>query len=230
MPIVSILNTKGGVGKTTISVNLTRYFTKELGLKTLLVDSDAQGSAFNWHEKSNGDLVDLVGLDRPTLDKDVIKFKNVYDWIFIDGSPQVSKMAISAINCSDIVLVPVQPSPYDIWASEDVITFIKDKIRLKVPLKPFLLISRAILNTNLDKNVETELEKYELPIMRSKTSQRVIYAETAAIGSTVVDQQCKAFYEIQDISKELLSIHLNTWHSTYKGDENGFDKIAISEA
>jgi len=75
--IVAILNQKGGSGKTTISVNLARALQKE-NQKILLVDSDPQGSTRDWHEAGNGNLLNVVGIDRPTLDKDIKTFKG-YD-------------------------------------------------------------------------------------------------------------------------------------------------------
>ena len=111
----AILNQKGGAGKTTISVNLAMAL-QQSGQRVLLVDSDPQGSARDWHAAGNGSLLTVIGLDRPTLDKD-IKALNGYNKILIDGAPQLAEMAVSPIKCADIVLIPVQPSPYDIWAA-----------------------------------------------------------------------------------------------------------------
>ena len=70
----------------------------------------------DWHSASEGSFVPVVGLDRPTLDKDLPAISGGYDWIVIDGAPQLRDMAVSAIKAADVVLIPVQPSPYDIWA------------------------------------------------------------------------------------------------------------------
>ena len=83
--IISILNQKGGSGKTTLAVNLARYFTLQKE-KTILIDSDPQGSARDWHTNSDGELLEVIGLDRPTIDKDINKFKMLYDWIIVDGA------------------------------------------------------------------------------------------------------------------------------------------------
>ena len=112
--IISILNQKGGTGKTTLAVNMARAYTKR-SFKTLLVDSDSQGSALRWHEESGGDLIDLTCLPVTTLDKDVVKFKDRYERIIIDGIPRVSPLTICAIKAANVVLIPVQPSTYDIW-------------------------------------------------------------------------------------------------------------------
>lgn len=202
--IVAILNQKGGAGKTTISTNLARAFQQH-GEKVLLVDSDPQGSARDWHAAGDGNLLTVIGLDRPTLNKD-IKALNDYDWIFIDGAPQLAEMAVSAIKCADIVLIPVQPSPYDIWAAEELVEVIKTRQQIaNGKPKTAFVISRQITHTNLGKEVRDTLNGYELPVFQTGTFQRIIYAKTAATGSTVLDAdpQSEAANEIRKIADEL---------------------------
>ena len=203
--IVSVLNQKGGVGKTTLSVNLSRYFQAISKGRVLLVDSDPQGSARSWHEKSNGEMLNIVALDRPTLAKDVLKLNDLYEWIIIDGVPQVSTMTIAAIKCSDVVLIPVQPSPYDLWASADTIRFVKDyQDSCGGKPKAALVVSRKIVNTKIGRDVTEELKKFELPIFENGTCQRIAYAESASIGETVLESyNLEAKKEIEEIAKEL---------------------------
>ncbi len=203
--IVSILNQKGGAGKTTISVNLSRGLKKD-GETVLLVDSDPQGSARDWHAAGNGELITVIGLDRHTLDKDIQAVSNGYDWIIIDGAPQLEKMAISAIKCSDIILIPVQPSPYDIWATEDLVDVIKARQQVTNGFpKAAFIISRQITNTTLGKEIRDVLTGYGLPVFSSGTFQRIIYAKTATNGSTVLDDEPngEATNEIKKLISEL---------------------------
>ena len=125
MKIIAILNQKGGVGKTTLATNIVckLHLDRE---KVLLIDSDPQGSARDWHAAGNSDIP-VIGLDRPTLDKDITKIANQFDWVLIDGAPQLTDMAISSIKCADLIIIPVQPSPYDIWASEALVDIIKQR-------------------------------------------------------------------------------------------------------
>ena len=115
--IIAVLNQKGGAGKTTLSTNLARALQLG-GDKVLLVDSDPQGSARDWNAAGNGELLPVIGLDRPTLAKDIQAIRDNQDWIIIDGAPQIAELAVAAIKCADLILIPVQPSPYDVWVLE----------------------------------------------------------------------------------------------------------------
>lgn len=204
--ILSVLNQKGGTGKTTLSVNLARAYTK-LGIKCLLVDSDSQGSAQRWHERSGGDLIDMTCISINTLDKDVLKYVTNYDRIIIDGIPRISPLTICSIKCADLIIIPVQPSPYDIWATEDLVRSVMDKISMSEgKTQAGFVISRKITGTNLSKDVEKELNKLELPVFKNSTSQRVAYATSVDKGLTVLDGEyygTEACKEIEKIIEEI---------------------------
>jgi chromosome partitioning protein len=204
--IISLLQEKGGAGKTTIVINVAKAF-KDLGYKVLLVDSDPQGSARDWHTSNDGDVLDVIGLDRPTLDKDISRFRREYDFIFIDGAPHLSTMAAKTIICSDVTLIPVQPSPYDVWASKSLVDLIKQRQEITDGKpKAAFIISRQITQTNIGKEVREVLEEYGLPVLKHGTFQRVVYPETAAIGQTVMNQCNKnpARQEIELLAREIL--------------------------
>ncbi len=203
--IVAVLNQKGGAGKTTIATNLAHALQMD-GHKVLLVDSDPQGSARDWNAASDGAIVKVVGMDRATLAKDIQSVVDNHDFIIIDGAPQIADLAIAAIKCADMVLIPVQPSPYDIWACEDLVEIIKARQEItNGKPKAAFIISRVIKNTQLGKEIREALEGYGLPVFKNYTTQRVVYAKSAATGSTVLSNDTKedASNEIRAIAKEL---------------------------
>ena len=203
--IIAVLNQKGGAGKTTLSTNLARAL-QLAGDKVLLVDSDPQGSARDWNAAGNGELLPVVGLDRSTLAKDIQAIQDNQDWLIIDGAPQIAELAVAAIKCANVILIPVQPSPYDVWACEDLVEIIKTRQEItNGKPKAAFVISRVIKNTQLSKEIGEALEGYGLPVFKHFTSQRVIYPKSAATGSTVLDADAsgEAAAEIRAIAQEL---------------------------
>lgn len=183
--VISILNQKGGVGKTTIATNLSRGLIIS-GFNTLLIDGDPQGSARDWHEANGAQLVPCVGLDRDTLPVDLGCISMGFDVIVIDGAPQIQKLSLAALRVSDLVLIPVQPSPYDVWATQELVDLIQNhqQVNLGRPEATFV-ISRCIKNTNIGKDVTQALTDFGFPVMESRTSQHVMYPQTAAMGLSV---------------------------------------------
>ncbi len=203
--IISFLSEKGGVGKTTLAINMA-FELQQRGHSVLLVDADPQGSARDWNTKNNGELLNVIGLDRITLDKDISKFKNKYDHIVIDGAPQLKEMIIRAILCSDVVLIPAQPSSLDLWASKHVVDLIQQRQQVTNGLpKAAFVVSREISGTSVGKELRGVLEGYELPVFKSGTFQRIVYSETIADGLTVLHGvNPQATLEVQSIVTELL--------------------------
>lgn len=204
MPVLAIINQKGGSGKTTVATNVA-YALKQDGYRVLLVDADPQGSVRDWNEANGGDLLPVVGLDRETLPKDLRAVSSGYDWIVIDSAGKADRLIAAAVKAADIVLIPVQPSPYDIWACADLVDIIQARQSVaEGKPKAAFLISRAIKNTKLSGEIGVALEEYELPLFEAFTTQRVAYPTTAAVGETVFhDGEGKAKQEIRDITDEL---------------------------
>lgn len=202
MKVIAVLNQKGGSGKTTIATHLARALQK-LDYSVLLVDSDPQGSARDWSAVDEENPVTVIGIDRPTIDRD-LKSVAKKDFIVIDGAPQASDLALSAIKAADFVLIPVQPSPYDIWATSDLVDLVKQRIEVTDgKLQAAFVVSRAIKGTKIGTEISEALLGYELPVLETRITQRVIYPTSAATGTTVLDIEPSS-----DASKEVNSLAL----------------------
>jgi len=204
MQVIAVLNQKGGAGKTTIATHLARALQLD-GSDVLLVDSDPQASARDCAAVREDQPLTVVGIDRPTIDRDL---KNVArkDFVVIDGAPQAADLAVSAIKAAHFVLIPVQPSPYDIWATADLVELVKQRIEVTdgKPQAAFV-VSRAIKGTRIGAEVTEALNGYGLPVLESRITQRVSYPGTAAAGSTVMDAEpdSDAAAEVRALANEI---------------------------
>ena len=206
MYTIAFLSQKGGAGKTTLATCIARQLQLE-GEDVILVDSDPQGSARDWRAATDQDTVLVVGMDRPTLDKDIKMLSNDgKKWIIVDGAPRSEQMTISSIKAADLIVIPVQPSPYDIWAAEDLVSIVKSRQEItNGKPKAAFLISRAIKRTELGKEVVSALEDFGVPVMKAKTTQLVTYPKSASMGLTPMDIESdgNAGREIRAIVREL---------------------------
>lgn len=207
--IIGLLNQKGGVGKTTLAVNLAAALTLRGG-RVLLIDADPQGSALDWAAAREGDpLFAVVGLPRPTVHKEIAVVAQGYDHVVIDGPPRVTDLARSAIMASDVVMIPVQPSPYDIWAADEVVKLIDEARVYKEKLKSVFAVNRKIANTAIGRDVGEALSAYPVPVLRAAITQRVVFAEAVAQGKSIfeIDPNGPAALEMLAVLDELLQEH-----------------------
>lgn len=204
--IVGVLNQKGGVGKTTLSVNLAAALARD-GSRVLLIDADPQGSALDWAAAREGEpLFAVVGLPRATVHREIGTVGKGYDHIIIDGPPRVTDLARSAIMASDVVVIPVQPSPYDVWAADEVVKLIDEARVYKENLKSCFVVNRKIANTAIGRDVRDALSVYPLRVLASSLAQRIVFAEAAAQGRAVdeLDPAGAAAVEVRAVLAELV--------------------------
>lgn len=213
--IISFLNQKGGVGKTTLSINVATCLALKK-FRVLLIDADPQGSSLDWAttRKKEG-LFTVVSITKPIIHKEILKLVQNYDHVIIDGPPRIYDVARSAIVTSDIIIMPVQPSPYDIWAASEVVSLIKE---VSEPLegikniKCAFVINRKIVNTAIGRDVEQALQHYGMSVLQTHICQRISYAETAATGSSVLEEKQKdalAMQEIVNLTDEILTKYID---------------------
>jgi chromosome partitioning protein len=112
------------------------------------VDADPQGSAMAWSSTRESEPpFAVVGMAKPTLHRDLPRLASNYDVVITDGAPRVNDLGRSAILASDLVLIPVQPSPYDVWAAADTVQLIREARQMKESLRAAFVVNRRIART-----------------------------------------------------------------------------------
>ena len=186
--IISFLNQKGGVGKTTLALHVAVALQMQERGRGLVIDADPQGSALDWQaQRAAASPVPVVGMPTPTLHRDAPAIADT-DYLVIDGPPRMDVMAKSAIAASDLVCIPVQPSPLDVWAAREIFDLVDECRVLKPSLIVRFVINRAVQRTVLAAEVESALAEFKtplLPVVRNRTE----YAKAIRTGQTAMETQ-----------------------------------------
>ncbi len=199
MPVISILNQKGGSGKTTIAINLARAYQLQ-GHSVLLVDSDKQGSSRDWQSADENNPIPLLVLDQVSIDRDIKKVVNKYKYIIVDGSPQATEIAVATIRASNFILIPMQPSPFDIWASSNLIELVKQGMTENQNLKAGIVLTRLVKNTKIGNEISQIIHDFELPVLKSNIGQRTCYPYSASLGQTIFDTERASSEPVAEIN------------------------------
>ena len=193
---VAVLNQKGGVGKSTLATNFAAA-AHLLKKRVLLVDLDSQGSSFDWYA-ARQEGSELAGLTVVKADRALsfTRFREIagsYDVVVLDGPPKLGDMTRSAAVAADIVLIPVQPGPFDMWSAGETQKLLEaaDSTRADLdrgPVRRLFVLNRASANTNMSRSAIATLEGAG-EVAKTVIHQRVAFAEAAATGESVLTTQ-----------------------------------------
>jgi chromosome partitioning protein len=207
MRVISVLNQKGGSGKSTLSTNLAASLQRR-GYRVALVDADPQKTASEW--ASRGEDTPPTYEATKDLRKNVPALEESFDIVILDGAPRMTELATDAVYLADLVLIPVQPSGADLWAAEDILDTVRARQKVADEPHAAFVVSRAVTRTNLADTIGDALDSYNADVLDARTGQRVAYTEALGSGQTVLDMGGKAAKEIQNVTDEVLNLLTHT--------------------
>jgi chromosome partitioning protein len=206
--VIGITNLKGGVGKSTITQNLAVSLAHR-GYKVCVLDTDmGQRSSMKWAAQRGDDVpsIPVLGTEADNVIKDAKEHENHYDFVLIDGSPQLELAQVKTLTVSDIVLVPVSPSALDIWSMQQFMAKYEQVKAVKGDgIQGLILLNKFSGRMRLDREVTEALESLGLKVMTTKLADRVVYREAPINGLGVMEMKNeKAIKEITQLTNDVL--------------------------
>ncbi|ECG9331087.1 AAA family ATPase [Salmonella enterica subsp. enterica] len=203
MKVISFLNPKGGSGKTTSAINIATCIARNN--KVAVIDTDPQQSLANWNkaEKANFDVFTI------TSEKDVYTIRKEltdYPYVIIDGAGALSVITAAAVMVSDLVIIPVTPSPLDFSASGAVISVLEAQAYNR-PVECRFLITRKIEQATMLTVLRESISATGIAALRTAITQRQSYVKSVLDGETVFDTNDSAAKgEVEVLTAEILKI------------------------
>ncbi|TAE33173.1 MAG: ParA family protein [Alphaproteobacteria bacterium] len=202
--VITVAQQKGGAGKTTLVVHLAVALMQR-GCRVALIDIDPQGSLGHWHRIRTERMGEgYTGLHFSTLSgwrvgSEVSRLRKNYDVILIDSPPHVETEARTAMRSADLIIVPVQPSPTDLWATKATMDYAKsERVMARI------VMNRMAPQSKIAQAIMDELDG----LCDAKLGNRIVFASALLEGKgvTEVDPKSQASQEIKALTEELLAL------------------------
>ena len=203
--IISFINQKGGVGKTTTAINIAASLTRR-NKKLLFIDADPQGSAMKWHAVENNNTFEIFHHTEPVNKSDIKELSAQYEYMVMDAPPAIGEITKSILAVTDLSIIPLIPSSLDIWACRGTIDMIEEIRAENSKMDVKLLINRKIPGTRVGREARETLNAFNTEVLDSELCQRVAYINAITSGVSVMQYapKSKAADEIEKLCDELV--------------------------
>lgn len=207
--VIAVANQKGGAGKSTVALNLAHFFST--GRRVLLIDADPQGSLVAWRGLRQGlpcPTFTVVSMPVPVLHEEIPKLLTQNEVVIVDCPPRLADVTRSALAASDLCLMPMAPSAFDILSCNDTMKTIKDAQMYNSRLRAFALINRHVVGSTLGVEVGQATSDIGIPTLRTRLGQRVDFVKSLSTGRTVFEYNPdgKAAFELAALGNEILEV------------------------
>ena len=196
MLIISVVHQKGGVGKTTLALNLAYCLAENL--KVGITDTDLQGSISEIEGFLQG--IDLIPLEK-VRNKEPLD----YDVLLIDTPPYLTNKLHDIFLLSDFVVIPTKAGYLDALAVKATIALYKEAQKEKPSLKGGIVLNMIMHNTNLNDEVKEILESYDFPMLKTAITHRVSFARSPMTSGIFNSDDSRAKTEIVNLADEILT-------------------------
>lgn len=198
MAVIALVGNKGGAGKTTLAVNLATTLAR--AGSTVVFDADPQGSVLQWQRiaESNSGLTVIDTAEG--LEETFARTVDRYDHVVIDCPPSVhAPQTHAALKVSHIALIPVQPSPLDLWATVHIEQAVAQARIVNPGLRALLVINQLEPRTRLSRLIHQALAELELPAAETAIRRRAVYRASVLEGKSVLDMGRSADAAVAEI-------------------------------
>lgn len=201
--VITIAQQKGGAGKTTVAAQLAVAFAAD-GNRVAIVDIDPQASLADWHRLRDGASVrypiHMSQVAGYRVSTEITRVKDNHDIVIVDSPPHAETEAKLAVRAANLVLIPVQLSPMDIWATGPTVQLAR---LAGVPV--LIVLNRVPARANIVQIMRGQLAEQELPVAQTTLGNRVAFAASMLEGLTVLESEphSTAAAEIRALAEEI---------------------------
>jgi chromosome partitioning protein len=202
--IISFVNQKGGVGKTTSAINIAASLNRK-NYKVGFIDADPQGSATQWHAVEGNNAFDIMHHPEPLVREDIQALSEKYDYLVIDAPPAIGSITKSILAVTDLSIIPLSPSSLDFWSCKGTLEMVDEAREGNPELDVKILINRRIPGTRIGRQARDSLAEFNLDILDSELCQRVAFIDAMSSGVSVMQYApgSKAAHEVEDLCDEI---------------------------